>query len=475
MSATKEVAYQLKRSEKFFGYAGTKDRRAFTSQFMTCKFLTMEAVKGAARGLQSKGIYLGNMEYVSEDIRLGFLRGNKFTITMRNVEGDDDTIRKAVEEISKTGFINYFGLQRFGTSSISTHTIGKALLKGDWKGAFDLILKPRSGDFSDTRAAKDLYYVDNDIEGAAAAMPFSEVAEQTLLRGLLKHGPTNFLNAIFMINRKLRSMYIHAYQSYLFNKAASKRVSEFDRDFAVEGDLVLVPGTDNLKGEKGTAAAPSTDVANATADGGEVETNPPAEDGDDDLDGDYDPLDTGGEYRLVTAEEAASKVFSIYDVVLPIPGYSVMMPTNSIGAYYDELLAEDGIESSIWSSSKHYDFRMPGAYRKLIERGGDVAYNVYNYNDITIPLSMSDSDICLGKDAPVSVEGGRHKAVVVSFTLKSSTYATMFIRELLKCPSYISEMHDEDGGKGVADEATATEEKGEKGEEVVVVEGDVLA
>jgi tRNA pseudouridine13 synthase len=35
-------------------------------------------------------------------------------------------------------------MQRFGTGSISTHTVGQHVLKGDWKEAINLILKPRA-------------------------------------------------------------------------------------------------------------------------------------------------------------------------------------------------------------------------------------------------------------------------------------------------------------------------------------------
>lgn len=45
----------------------------------------------------------------------------------------------------KTGFINYYGLQRFGTGQVATNHVGLALLKRDWAGAAHLILDPRKG------------------------------------------------------------------------------------------------------------------------------------------------------------------------------------------------------------------------------------------------------------------------------------------------------------------------------------------
>ncbi len=57
-----------------------------------------------------------------------------------NVAGEGDgglhggvgTALRAWETVGY-GFVNYFGLQRFGSTSIPTHVIGKALLKHAWK------------------------------------------------------------------------------------------------------------------------------------------------------------------------------------------------------------------------------------------------------------------------------------------------------------------------------------------------------
>lgn len=47
--------------------------------------------------------------------------------------------------LSKKGFINYFGLQRFGVRD-PTHIKGAALLRGDWANAAYLILKDEIDD-----------------------------------------------------------------------------------------------------------------------------------------------------------------------------------------------------------------------------------------------------------------------------------------------------------------------------------------
>lgn len=74
---------------------------------------------------------------------MGDLKGNRFTLVLKDVKASDELIKSSFESLKKNGFINYYGLQRFGTHGISSHEIGKNLLLGKFLDAFDLILKPR--------------------------------------------------------------------------------------------------------------------------------------------------------------------------------------------------------------------------------------------------------------------------------------------------------------------------------------------
>ena len=87
----------------------------------------------------------------------------------------------------------------------------------------------RPGDYEDVRRAKDLYYKENDVKGAFKAMPFMAGAEKAVLGGLVSGGDNAFANAIGKIQQKLRMMYVHAYQSYIFNKAVSLRLELFSK------------------------------------------------------------------------------------------------------------------------------------------------------------------------------------------------------------------------------------------------------
>ena len=94
--------------------------------------------------------------YVKDRIKLGDLCGNHFCITLRDVQKRDaggcplactddieTVIQTSLESLRDHGFINYYGMQRFGTRNVSTHAVGIAMLTGQWELAVDLILMPK--------------------------------------------------------------------------------------------------------------------------------------------------------------------------------------------------------------------------------------------------------------------------------------------------------------------------------------------
>jgi tRNA pseudouridine13 synthase len=58
-----------------------------------------------------------------EKITLGHLTGNRFKIVLRNTSTTADNLTRATESLNESGFINYFGMQRFGTTSIPTYEV----------------------------------------------------------------------------------------------------------------------------------------------------------------------------------------------------------------------------------------------------------------------------------------------------------------------------------------------------------------
>lgn len=61
-----------------------------------------------------------------------------------------------------------------------------------------------------------------------------------------------------------------------------------------------------------------------------------------------------------------------------------------------------------------------------------------NYNDENDTLIRSDIEELNGAAQPKSIEGGKQKALVLEFSLPSSSYATMALREIMKCDTSVA-------------------------------------
>ena len=97
------------------------------------------------------GMYQGNIIVTSYNISqsrqtfFNTLNGNRFGILLRNVVAEGEaTVSNAIEALQSNGFINYFGLQRFGSGDTGTHNVGKELLLGKWREAVELLMKDKN-------------------------------------------------------------------------------------------------------------------------------------------------------------------------------------------------------------------------------------------------------------------------------------------------------------------------------------------
>jgi len=382
-----------------FGFAGTKDRRGVTSQRMT-----LHKVRASRLAkLKLFQMKVGNFKYVDRELGLGDLKGNLFTLTLRGVEGGtEDTVTRAVNELKLSGVINYFGLQRFGTHAIGTHEIGAALLRGAWAEVHDLILRPRDGDNEDAAAARAIYKETGDAAAALKRMPRYCNAERGLLEALGRCGKNDLVNPLSGIPRTTRKMYVHAYQSYMWNKAASERVRRHGLSRPVAGDLIVDESMLQYAGE--------------------------------------DDGDIFSRVREVTEKEAASGAFNITDVVLPLPGNRVIY-SESLKSLYEEICKKDGVQLTGFAHTvKEYSFGfLPGAYRKLVIKPDKIEYSFARYSDPKTDLTATDLMRVEAGDDSVQASGedkdGKFLALRLSFALPTSSYATMVIRELMKSTS----------------------------------------
>ena len=429
-----------------FQVAGTKDKRGVTTQRVNVYRLhPSRLAKAMAQNPFGDSIHVGNLTYEDKPLRMGAHGGNRFTIVLRDVSCAEAELESACSALQAKGFINYFGLQRFGNNdTAATHKLGTALLRGDFAAVLDMILAPRPGERSDERHARDVWAQTQDASAALAVLPRQMTIERLALEGIAKHGRANGLHALSKLPRSLRSMYLHAFQSMVFNRVASVRVKAHGCDKAIAGDLVWSAGSappafaplDSAEVKGGGAVAGNDAGVGSSTDAAAEETA-----GADAIVGDLGEelamvADSGGGAadwvpHVVTAEEEEAGTYGIEDVLLPLPGHKVIMPTNSLAAEYTKVLEECGLTMASLNA-RVADLAIPGSYRKLIQKPLNMAWKILRYDDPNLPLATTDLMTLRGEPEAEGVPDGKLTAARLEFTLPSSTYATMCLRELTK-------------------------------------------
>lgn len=93
-------------------YAGLKDRRAVTTQWFSLH-LPGKALPDLS-ALWNDDIQLVTQTFNQRKLKRGAHQGNRFVITLREVEGERADIEARLQQMTAMGVPNYFGPQRFG-------------------------------------------------------------------------------------------------------------------------------------------------------------------------------------------------------------------------------------------------------------------------------------------------------------------------------------------------------------------------
>ena len=97
--------------------------------------------------------------------------------------------------------------------------------------------------------------------------------------------------------------------------------------------------------------------------------------------------------RPLTAEEAEGEKYTIFDIVLPTPGFDIEYPGNDIGDYYKEFMGSErggGLDPADMRR-KIKDFSLSGSYRKFIGLvGKDLTFEIKSYKEETEQLAETD-------------------------------------------------------------------------------------
>lgn len=337
------AAFRCRQSD--IGLAGIKDMHAVTYQFCTIINASPKRVQKASSLLWSQGIQIGRIREVDWVLNQGDLDGNRFEIVIRNVKriqvennkGICSEVRlpcarehvlSMVSRVSKHGFVNYYGEQRCGIPGksslvgVRSFDIGRALLQQDFVKAIDLLMAGRlvchgenDVESPEIRNARRVWRETKDAAQTINNLPKGDgmARERIVLQGLKRYGSDNPLAALKCLPFSIRSFWINAYQSFVWNVMASERLKRF--------------GTKVIKGDI------------------------------------YRSRESEGQNNIKVVEDNEASSIDIADVVLPLPGFAVEYPKNELGDAYHDFLKKENV---------NFDCKAPpeatakGGYRNLI-------------------------------------------------------------------------------------------------------------
>lgn len=176
---------------------------------------------------------------------IGDLVGNNFKIRVRDTVLRGEELRSSLQGTESAlkelnGFPNFFGVQRFGTVRPVTHLVGRAIVKGDLEQAVLLYIgNPSEEEDEQSRAAREALQRDRDYTAALRDFPWKLTFERMVI-GFLDRNPGDYAGAISVLPKNLQMMFVHAYQSYIFNLILSERMRRgIPLNAPVVGDVVL--------------------------------------------------------------------------------------------------------------------------------------------------------------------------------------------------------------------------------------------
>ena len=236
-------------SRKRFSYSGTKDARAVTSQLVS--------VRGNLPGeieYRSPRVSVRTPFRSARALRFGDHWGNSFRIRVRRISLDPrdagEVAERVTSDISEAGGVpNFFGHQRFGTLRSNTHVVGRLLLSGDFEAAvWEFLTQVYAGERDENVEFRTRLESTGDPELGLSICPRGLTYERTVLQHLVK-SPRDFLGALRLLPRDLLSIFVRAYQSYIFNKALSRRLRGEDPFGPRKGDIIDCGGEMRVVGE----------------------------------------------------------------------------------------------------------------------------------------------------------------------------------------------------------------------------------
>ena len=393
------LAKKLGISRNRIFFAGTKDKRAVTSQIFV-----IDAPQFKVAEIEIPDVVIEVLGRTHQKIGFGNHRGNRFTIVVRGCANEDGTpmtdeealseverIRDTMQEkLGEGRFPNWIGPQRFGSGRAVTAEVGRRVVQHQWEDAA-LTYISKEGEHESTEVAAFRKHIrDNGITQEGLELAPEWLGYERRMTEHLLNNPDDHIGAFRKLPNNLQLMTIHALQSVVFNRSLRKRLEQ--------GRSITTPEPGDLVGrldERGQLSANNC---------------------------------------VLVEERTAPRIgrncqLGRLSVTGPLPGRDIRTCEGQPGELEDSVLSEMGLSELTWEIEDIPRLTTNGTRRSLTT----------SFGEFTVEAAPKAADDSLGENwnrGPT--EGSRWHpegaCLKFRFTLSSGSYATILLREFMRTP-----------------------------------------
>jgi tRNA pseudouridine13 synthase len=220
LEAVEQIQRRWKLTRRQLSWGGLKDKHAVTSQHLTIQ-------RGPSRGLQMGDVSLEFLGRLDRPFQAGDISGNRFSIVLRAL--NDSELQQALEalpEVQRCGLPNYFDDQRFGSLGESGEFIAGPWIRGDYERALWLAFAESNAFDRAAEKREKALLRDHWGDWPECKRLLSRSHRRSIIT-FLADRPGDFRGAWSRVNQDLRSLYLAAFQSFLWNEILAALLMEF--------------------------------------------------------------------------------------------------------------------------------------------------------------------------------------------------------------------------------------------------------
>lgn len=380
-------------------FAGTKDKRAITSQLFV-----IDAPMNKVAGVELPDVEIEILGRTHQKIGFGNHRGNRFTIVVRgccdpsgNPLTNDaalDEVKRIMAEMADTlgegHFPNWIGPQRFGSGRPVTPVVGHHVIHGRWEEAVMTYLS-MEGEHEEEAARQVRSHIrEHGVDATVLEMlPRWMGFERRMIEHLLAH-EDDHIGAFGKLPANLQLMTVHAAQSIVFNKALHRRIEAgLPLSVPVVGDIV---GRIDEKGQLDVNSCVTVEERTLNRIARNCQLG-----------------------RLMTTG--------------PLPGSDVRTSSGQPGNIEESVIVDEGLGEVSWFVED-----IPRLSSKGTRRGLITSFEEFSVD--TVPVAEPSSLGERWEEGPAEGERWHPEGACVRFrfTLSSGSYATTLLREFMQAP-----------------------------------------